>query len=64
MGANRRCGSIVLVVFDRVGIGIGELQNFELVVVGEENHWSDNGVDILHQDLVYHFQFADVSLEV
>ena len=61
LGAERRHGIIVLVIFDWVSLVIGQLRNFELVGVGEEHRWSDDGVDILYQDLIHHFQFYDVS---
>ena len=51
-------------VFGRVGLGVSKLWNLELVGVGEEHYWSDDSVDILYQDLVHFFQFADVSREV
>ena len=39
-GCFRRRGAIVLVVFGRVGVGIGELRIFELVDVVEKHRWS------------------------
>ena len=35
MGVDRRRGAIFFVFFQRFGLGIGELQNFELVGVGK-----------------------------
>ena len=64
IGANQWCGAIALEVFGRVGLGVGELQNFELVDVEEKHRWSDDGINLSLQDLVHNFQFAYVSLEV
>ena len=64
LGVDRRHGSIVLVVFRRVGFGIGKLQNFELVGVVEKHHWLCDCVDISLRNLVNFLQFADVSCEV
>ena len=64
MGAERRRGAIVLVVFGQVGIRIGELRNFEISDVVEEKHWLDYGVYLFYQDLLHRFQFADVSRKV
>ena len=64
LGAERRRGTIVLVVFDQVGLGVRELCNLELVGVGEEHRLPDIGVDLLYGDLVHNFRFADVSCEV
>ena len=47
LGAERRHGAIFLVVFGWVGLIIGKLWNFDLISVGEEHRWSDNGVDLL-----------------
>ena len=44
--ADQQCGAIVLEIFGQVVIGVGELWNFELVGVGEEHHWLDDGVDL------------------
>ena len=44
--ADQQCGAIVLDIFGQVVIGVGELWNFELVGVGEEHHWLDDGVDL------------------
>ena len=60
LGAEQRCGAIVLVFFVWVGLVVGNIQNFELVDVGEEHRWLDDGIDILYQDIIHHFQFADV----
>ena len=46
LGADQRRGAIVLEVFGKVSIGVGELRNFELVSVGEEYRWLNNGVDL------------------
>ena len=51
MGAERRHGEIVLVIFGQVGLDVGNIRNLELVGVVEEHRWSDDGVDILYQDL-------------
>ena len=64
LGFNRKRGAIVLEVFRQVGLGVGELQNFELVGGGEKYRWLDDGVDLYLRYLVHCFQFANVSLEV
>ena len=64
MGANRRLGAIVLEVFGWVGLGVGELRNFDLVGVGEKHRWLGDGVNLSLQDLMHSFQFADVYLKV
>ena len=46
MGANRRCGAIVLGFLGRVGLDISMLRNFELVGVGEDHCWLDDGIDL------------------
>ena len=62
-GADRRCDAIVLEVLGWVGLVIGELHNLELVGVGENHRWSDDGVNLFLLDLVHHLQFADMPLE-
>ena len=64
MGAEKRRGAIVLVVFGQVGLRIGELWNFELIGVGEEHCWSEYSVDLLYQYLIHCFQFSDVFPEL
>ena len=64
LGANRKRGAIVLKVFGQVSLVGGKLWNFDLVGMGKEHRWLDDGVDISHRDLVHHFQFTDVSCEV
>ena len=46
MLAYRWRGSIVLYVFGRVGIGIRELQDFEIVRVDEQHRWLDDDVNL------------------
>ena len=46
LGIDRRRGVIVLKLFGLVGLGVSELQNFELVGVGENYGWSGDGVDL------------------
>ena len=48
LGAKRRRVAIVLVVFSRVGLGVGKIRNLELVGVSEEYRWLDDGVDLLY----------------
>ena len=43
LGSKWRYGAILLAIFDPVGIGLGEVRNFDLVGVGEEHRWSDDG---------------------
>ena len=62
--AYRRCGAIILEVFGQIGLEFGELQNFELIGVEEEHRCLDDGANQSLQDLMYHFQFYDVSREV
>ena len=64
MGVDRRRGAIVLVVFRRVGLGIGKLRNFDLVGVDEKHCWSCDYVDLSLRDLVHHLHFSDVSHKV
>ena len=64
MGAERRHGEIVLVIFGQVGLDVGNIRNLELVGVVEEHRWSDDGVDLLYQDLLHHFQFDNASRKV
>ena len=64
MGVDRQCGVIVLVVFRRIGLGIGELQNVELVSVIEKHHLLCSFIEIYFQDLSHFLQFTDVSREV
>ena len=52
-----------MVVLQQVGLGIGELWNFELVGVIEKHCWSCDCVEIALRDLVHFLQFADVSHE-
>ena len=40
MGVDQRHGAIVLVVFRRVGLGIVELWEFDLINVVENHRWS------------------------
>ena len=47
-----------------VGLGVGEIRNFELVGVGGKHCWLDDGVGLSLQDPVHCFQFADISIEV
>ena len=51
-------------VFGPVGLGVDDIRNFELVGVDEEQCWSEDGIDILYQDLMHFFQFTDLSCEV
>ena len=46
MRSDRRHGNIVLEVFGWVGLVVGEIWNFELVGVGEEHRWLDDGANI------------------
>ena len=64
LGSNRRCGAIDLEVFRRVGLGVDDIRNFELVGVVGNHRWLDAGIGISLQDLILHFQFPDVSSEV
>ena len=64
LGVDPRCGAIVLLVFWRVGLGIGEIWNFELFGVREKRRWSCNGVGISFQDLLHFLQLYDVPREV
>ena len=64
MGVDQRRDAIVFVVFRRVGLGIVELWNFELVNAGENHRWSCNFDKLALSDPVHFLQFTDVSLEV
>ena len=64
LGAEQRCGAIVLVFFVWVGLVFGNIRNFELVDVGEEHRRLGDGIDILYQDIIHRFQFADVPCKV
>ena len=64
LGVDRQRGAIFLVVFRRVGLGIGEVQKFELLGVVEKYRWSNDGVNISLQDLLHCFHFSDMSLKV
>ena len=64
LGVGRRSGAIVLEVFGRVGLNIGELRNFELVGVGENHRWPGNVVDLSFRELTHFLQLADVPREV
>ena len=64
LGVDPRCGAIVLLVFWRVGLGIGEIWNFELFGVGENHHWSCDCVELALCNLVRLLQFYDVSCKV
>ena len=44
--------------FSRVGLGVGELRRFEIVGVGEEHRWSDDGVNLVH---CFHFVMCPAS---
>ena len=57
-------GTIALVVFGRVGLGVGKIWNFELVGVEENHRWSCDGVDISFRDLVHHLNFSDLPRKV
>ena len=63
-GVERRHGNIVLVVFGQFGLGVGKLQNFELIGVGENHYLLCDGVDMSFQDLVHNLQLAGVPCEV
>ena len=47
MGVKRRRGDIVLVIFGQGGLSVFKLRIFELVDIGEEHCWSDDGFDLL-----------------
>ena len=64
LGFDRWRGTIVLVVFWRVGLGIVELWNLELVNAGEKHRWSCEFDGLALCNLVHFLQFADVSREV
>ena len=64
LGADRRRGTIVLVVFGRVGLGVSELRNFGLVGAGAKHRWSCDGVELSFRDLVHCIQFDDVPRKV
>ena len=53
-----------MVVFRWVGLGIGELQKFELVGAGEKHRWSCDFVEFALCGLMHFLQFVDVSLKV
>ena len=64
MGVDRRRGAIVLEVFERAGLGVSEIRNFDLVGVVENHHWSGDGIDISFRYLNHRLQFSDVPHEV
>ena len=61
--ADRPRGAIVLEVLGRVGLSVGELCNFELVGVGENHCWSEDGVNLSLQEFLHSFQFDGVPLK-
>ena len=59
-----RHGAIVLVVFQRVGLGIVKLWKFELANAGKNYRWLREFENISLCDLVHFLQFTDMSREV
>ena len=51
-------------VFQRVGLGIVELWNFELVNAGENHRWLCEFDKLALRDLVHFIQFADMPHKV
>ena len=64
LGADRRRGAIVLVIFRQVSLSLGELQNFEPIGVGENHQWLCDCVKLALCCLVRLLQFTDVYCKV
>ena len=61
LDVDRRHGTIVLAVLWRVGLGIVELWNFELVNAVEKHRWLWDFYDLALCNLMHFLQFTDLS---